>query len=359
MTLAVLGLSNCALALERQYSPACRALAHYALGAGLLCLAALPVLHWCVRPERASATGGGSSASSGGEDSASGSAAHKSSGGSIGIPSGACLRFLWRLLQLLLYCGFSSIVLVSLAAISWLARDTCSDDRALRQMVLADVMVVLSAALSWLLSVLLRCYFPDLRFSHLTKQAGKALLLMLCIGGLVCDATNLVSHGPRTGRMTYHWGFSPRPLACLVECPWPPGFEPGRTARSLQCFDANGAAVGPASCAAVARPPPDHPALQPCPMPLCACAPPLLLPPLCDLNYSAAGHWAVLYDSQYAISAPLNAMSAKHRCTLQSHRARRAAGVASRWGVERFCCFFFFFFFLFRLLPTDFLSRSF
>ena len=207
----------------------------------------------------------------------------------------------WWCLALML----AAALVDSLVAIISLARNHCRADRALRQLALADVMIVMSVGCGTVLHQELRRRFPGLRFSTVNASAQmiKASVLMLCVAALVVDLTSLATH-PRRGRTEYHWGLAPRPSPCVIDCPLPlqPDGQPwdnASTKRYPVCFDDRGERVEAEWCTNLPGFEDDHPLLQPCAVPLCDCNGTALHAPHCDNNFAAhRGHfWAQFNDN--------------------------------------------------------------
>ena len=285
--LLLLALANLLVSLPQPEQSSCRLLSNYALAVGIVLALSGPAIHCFVRTGR-----------------------------EVLMPP-----FVPYVVLGVLACA----ALASVLAIGWLAHDVCPADRALRQTVLADVMLVLGTALALAFYALLRWRFPALQLSKASQQVAKSAVLALVLSALVCDIANLVAHAP-SGRMNYHWGLGARPEVCQIDCPIPSTFNPDATRRPLQCFNAEGAPVEAAFCEGVEKPGATDLALAPCPLPLCACT--IQRDVDCDHN-ATAYHYAVQFD---AVDAPQK--SKLGSLCIDPRRARGSqygGGVGGRW----------------------------
>lgn len=256
-----------------QPDASCAMLQSYTLLMACLLLAAIPILAWNLqRVARATQAG-------------------------LEVPRMPSLA--WWSLSLML----GAALVDSIVAIVSIARNQCRSDRALRQLALADIMIVLSVACATALHQELRRRFPGLRFSSVSSQLVKAGVLLLCVAALVVDLTSLATH-PKRGRSEYHFGLSPRPHPCIIDCPLPvqadgAPFDNTLTKRYPVCFDDQGTKVEPEWCENLPGFEEDHPLRQPCAVPLCDCNGTALRPPHCDDNFEAHhGHfWAQFNDA--------------------------------------------------------------
>jgi hypothetical protein len=256
-------------------SSTCSYLPSYALLVGLLCAMAVISTHWA--SERMQA-----------EQSALVAAAQ----GNPLPPQASSVPE--RVLRALFSLFLALLVVYSLLSIGWLSSGECLDRRGLRQLVIADQMIILATAASVGIYILLKYNLPDLRFSAFHKHTGRTLALFLCLMSITASIVNVATHGPE-GLEAYHWGFETRAHLCPKSCEDQATMTHERfsTSRRVVCYDTEGEEVDKSLCqnfAVDAEPDSAHIAVA---CPLFDCGHPGSTNPPRDAALPPPFHWAV------------------------------------------------------------------